>query len=106
MEKVSKAQKLIDEAIAAINRELESTSLPEAGPRSRKQLEEFLVALMSMKKKISGEEYHTKDEIYGYGIGQAIIDSWPDYDQLGNIIIAAEQGYVNAIHGMTKPESK
>jgi len=96
--KKAQAYEAIKAAITALEEELNNRNIPEIGPKSRLQLEEMLRMLRLMEKKLRGEEKIDQTDIYGYGLGRVITDSWPDPgDTLGKLLLNAEQLYVQTM---------
>jgi len=92
MMKREKLKKTILQAILAIEKELELGSLPMSGPKSTKQLEQFLNVLIKMLCSVdNGAVVH--DALLNEGMGEIIVDSWPLDSPLGEIILTAEQEY-------------
>lgn len=101
----AKAKAAIKAAIIAVEKEIKK-DIPESGPKSRLQLQKILNILCLMEQVLNGEQVHTPQEIYGYGLGQVITDSWPDNDKLGEIILTAEHLYTRAMHNFSSQTMK
>lgn len=97
MKNINDAIATIEQAMSNIARELNNPNLPDTGPISRRKLIEFLNVLELMKKKLHGDEPIEKSDLFGYGLGQAIVDSWPYDNPLGLSIISAEQQFIRSI---------
>jgi len=86
-------KKTIQQAIYAIDNELRSKKLPVSGAMSTEQLEQFRFALTKMLHSLDSDST-TEPVLSNGGLGRVIIDSWPLNSSLGEIILEAEQLYL------------
>lgn len=92
---MSNALSAINSAIEGIDRALAAGLANPNGPAGSVQLERFRSSLLDMRRTLETGQLPPRRERHR-GMGRVIADSWPPENELGNLILIAEQRYLAA----------